>query len=489
MPMPINVIHAALMHTGKVVCWGGTDYSSDTVVWNPADPNPTAFNLIPGAVSGIGGNRLTCAGMTHLQDGKVLAVGGDAPTRATGYKFNPTTEHWEPAGTMNYVRWYPTCVTLGDDSGRVLIVGGSTFNGGPPVPEMEIYNQTTDTYDRVWGPLGPPSDTSADRELPKLYGGMHLLPNGQIFHTRVGDRDGGPGDRSANFTFTALDRGQWSDVTTSASDIDRIEGMAVLVLKQTPTDPDRVLVVGGQGTNTIAVVEVPATAGSTWLTGTFLDGIERANVNAVALPDGSVFILGGLPPSGTPTTGGACMLYRPPVGAGLGTLTAMSSLSFARQHHSVALLLPNAKVVVMGGSSNVIEQFSPPYLFDALGNPLPESARPNITTFPDPSVGTEVYHASTFTLGTSTPAANIDRVVMVKPIAATHQTDSEQRVIRLEHTVTGANTISVTAPDGRVYPYGVGGGHTHAIAGRGYYMLFLRDTAGVVGNAKFIKLV
>jgi len=44
-------------------------------------------------------------------------------------------------------------------------------------------------------------------------------------------------------------------------------------------------------------------------------------------------------------------------------------------------------------------------------------------------------------------------------------------------------------PDGRVYPYGVSGGHTHAIAGRGYYMLFLINTTGVPSRAKFIRLV
>ena len=56
-------------------------------------------------------------------------------------------------------------------------------------------------------------------------------------------------------------------------------------------------------------------------------------------------------------------------------------------------------------------------------------------------------------------------------------------------SLTGPSMISVTAPDGRVYPYGVGGGHTHAIAGRGYYMLFLLNTSGVPSRAKFLRLV
>ncbi len=489
MPTPISVIHAALIHTGKVLFIADA-YSSDTVIWDPEDPvEATAFTLLNGTTTGLGSNRLACCGHSFLSDGKLLAVGGDAPTRATAWKFNPTIERWEPAGTMAHARWYPTCVTLGDDSGRVLVVGGSAFNGGAAISPMEIYNESSNTFTPVYGPAGP-GDTSADRAFPKLYAGLHLLPNGEIFHTRVGDRSGTP-DRTAAFAFTALDRGQWTDVTDAASDPDRQNGFSVLMLKQVPTDPDRVLVVGGGATaNTIAVVDVPASSSSMWLTGTFPDGVARASVSAVALPDGSVFILGGIPPSGSPPNGGTCMLYRPPSGVGLGTLSPMDTLQFARQHHSTALLLPSAKVMVAGGdgAGNTIEVFSPPYLFDSFGVPLPESARPDITSFPDPAAGTIVLHGSTFVVGTSN-AASVDRVVLVKPMAVTHQTDTEQRVIRLVHTVTGPSTISVTAPDGRVYPYGAGGGHTHAIAGRGYYMLFLLNTAGVPSRAKFIRLV
>jgi hypothetical protein len=279
-----------------------------------------------------------------------------------------------------------------------------------------------------------------------------------------------------------------------ASDKDRANGMSVLLLKRQTSDTDRVLVVGGGDSvtaSTISVVDVPASPSSSYLTGSFPDGVQRSLVNVVALPDGSAFICGGIPPSGSPVNGGAAMLYRPPVGAGLGTLTTMDTLQYARQHHSTSLLLPSAKVMVTGGedlNNRTIEVFSPPYLFDSFGAPLPETARPDITAFPDPDLGQVVYHGSTFTIGTSNPGS-IDRVVMVKPMAVTHQTDTEQRVIRLVHTVSAANTLSVTAPDGRVYPYGAGGGHTHAIAGRGYYMLFVIDTLGVPSRAKFIRLL
>ena len=492
---PISVIHAALLHTGSVLFIADA-YSANTVIWDPEDPDPaTAFRLLNGSATGltrmVGGmtvtDRLACAGHSFLSDGKLLAVGGDAPLRATAWKFNPATEQWEAAGTMANARWYPTVVSLGDDSGRVLVASGSTVsNGLTPVPEMEIYSESTNSFTRVWGPAGP-GDTAADRAFPKLYPGLHLTPNGQIFHTRTGDRSGT--DRSAAFTFSALDRGSWAEVTEAMSDADRMQGMSVLMLKQTPTDPDRVLVVGGSGsTTTIGVVDVPASPSSVWLSGTFPDGVGRQEVSVVLLPDGTAFIGGGRPLSGSPANGGAAMLYSPPAGVGLGTLSTMDTLQYAREHHSTALLLPSGKVMITGGSSNTIEVFSPPYLFDAVGDPIPESSRPDITSFPDPDASEIILHGSTFEIGTSNPA-DIQKVVMVRPMAVTHHTDTEQRVITLSPPVViGPSTIRVTAPDGRVYPYGAGGGHTHAVAGRGYYMLFLLNTAGVPSRAKFVRL-
>jgi hypothetical protein len=74
-------------------------------------------------------------------------------------------------------------------------------------------------------------------------------------------------------------------------------------------------------------------------------------------------------------------------------------------------------------------------------------------------------------------------------MAVTHQTDAEQRVPSLSWSPTSPTTLSVTAPDGRIYPYAGGGGHTHVTALRGYYMLFIINSSGVPSEAKFVPLV
>jgi hypothetical protein len=128
---------------------------------------------------------------------------------------------------------------------------------------------------------------------------------------------------------------------------------------------------------------------------------------------------------------------------------------------------------------NTIEVFSPPYLFNADGTP---ASRPSIADIdgvvPSPTVAPTVHHGSTFVI--ETPEANdITRVVLVRPMAVTHQTDTEQRVIQCMFSKTGATEISAIAPNGI---------HPHAIAPRGYYMVFILNSNGTPSEGKFIHL-
>ena len=76
-------------------------------------------------------------------------------------------------------------------------------------------------------------------------------------------------------------------------------------------------------------------------------------------------------------------------------------------------------------------------------------------------------------------AASIAKVVLVRPMAVTHQTDSEQRVVQMTLYQSGPTEISATAPNGI---------HPHAMAPRGYYMLFILNSDGVPSEGKFIHL-
>jgi hypothetical protein len=492
-------VHGALVRTatgvGNVLFFG-LPSGNNTFLWNPNATGPGAFS----APTNQPADSLFCSGHSFLSDGKLLVVGGGGdgtvtPHHNRGWKFDPTAVMWVRTagngapgnGDMAFSRWYPTCVTLGDEPGRVLVVDG---NDGIAEQKMEMYFESSDRFEPVWGPGGS-GDTSADRLFPQWYPGLHLLPGAEIFYTPTGWHSGGcsgPSDDpaarpSAYFTFSSTSppvTGSWTNVGPIAvppslpgpaeDAIDRVKGMAVLLL-QTTYPYVQIMVVGGgedpTSTTTYQMINLsdldPEWGSPLPLPG----GLSRVNVNLVLLPDGTVFMSGGRDLGGT--NGGTCWIYDPLASAWY----EMDELSNERRYHSVALLLPNGKVMVAGNectSDRTIEVFSPPYLFKADGSP---AVRPTITSLPD-----LVHHGASFAIDTP-DALEIGRVVFVRPMAVTHQTDSEQRVIPLRFARTAATTLTATAPNGW---------HPHAIAPRGYYMLFILNSNGVPSEGKFIYL-
>jgi hypothetical protein len=473
-PIPIEVDkaeipiqNAALLRTGKVLL---IPSSTDTLLWDPTSATP--FSLLDGATTGLTAN-LFCSGHSFLSDGKLLVAGGGGGSPGTAssieaWKFDPIHETWtKTAGDMAYKRWYPTVVTLGDEPGRALVISGWT--GGVPVtaPQMEIYSESTDSFTpvSVSGPVG-------EKVGPQTYPGLHLLPGGEIFYAPVGfgncTQTADPyatTEPSGYFVFTGTAGGFWTDTGPNI----RTKGMSVLLLQ--PTYPFvRVLVVGGGDAAQSATAQRInlSTLSPAW-GGTFPLLEARVHPNVVLLPDGTVFICGGMEETGTPPTGGPCELYDPIAG----TLVDMAEVNYPRHYHSVALLLPSGQVMVAGGASsggcslsdyNTIEVFSPPYYF---------GTRPTMAPVPD-----LVHHGDEFEIETP-DADGIVRVVLVRPMAVTHQTDSEQRVVSLPFVQSAPDKLTATMPNGV---------HPHGMAPRGYYMLFILNASDVPSEGQFIFL-
>ncbi len=311
------------------------------------------------------------------------------------------------------------------------------------------------------------------------YPNIHLLRSGEIFFTRAFRELELATNAPTVFSFSGSDTGQWTELTGPAATTSREGGMSVLLLGQC-SEPDRVLVVGaprGESANTVKVIDIPP-SGSTWRPYTCPDGKARERANAVLLPDGTVFICGG-----TNDASDDCYLFDPSRMAN-NPLIPMDNMTVQRDAtHDQALLLPSGKVVTIGHTKK-IEVFSPPYLYTAFGFP---ASQPEITSWPDAYTDQPVLHGHTFEIETP-QASDIGGVVIVRPMAVTHQTDTEQRVIPLSFTRSGENTLRVLAPDGRVYPYGSSPTHTHTLAPRGFYMLFVLNNNGVPSAAKFIRL-
>lgn len=77
---------------------------------------------------------------------------------------------------------------------------------------------------------------------------------------------------------------------------------------------------------------------------------------------------------------------------------------------------------------------------------------------------------------TTTGAADIDSVVLLRPCAMTHHTDAGQRYIKLAVPSRDPTQLTVQAPaDGNVAP-------------PGYYMLFILNAGAVPFEARFVRV-
>lgn len=455
---PIFIVHAAVMRTGKVVLWSGTAEVGDPLesrVWDPASGTMTMQAF---------GEDLFCAGQTFLRDGRLL-VGGGAPAGSldSTHIFDPATETWTKVNDMLRARWYPTLVPLAD--GRVMAFSGSG------VSDVEVFDPATGNWTMV---------TGAARSFPELYPSLHVLPGGQIFYSRAGWAMAATTNTNTGYlTLTGPTTGTWSDLGALQFN-DRQEGTAVIQVDTSVSPPTaRVLVIGG-GVSGAATARNPQTAEYIDLTSLAPTPAwaraadmhyPRVNVNAVLLPDGTIMVIGGQRAgkwNADPQAVLEAEIYDPRSD----TWTVTAPMEHPRQYHSIAVLLPDGRVLAAGGVDprpgiverdlRSMEVFSPGY--------LTAGARPVIGAAP-----AAVAFGATFNIDTPNPAA-VDAVVLIRPGAVTHHTDPGQRYVKLGIAGRTATQVSVRAPaNGNLAP-------------PGHYMLFIVKANGVPSEARWLQV-
>lgn len=509
------VIHSALLHTGKVLWFSGHAetmyYATVSFVFDPDTGN---LSRVPFPA----GMDLFCCHFVQLPDGRLLTVGGSDPDfvghSSRGAKniviFDPTPTagfpdgHWIDTGQqLIQGRWYPTAVLLGD--GRVLVFSGrleyGTAHGTADIANLvEVLAAPN---------FVPQALTGVDFELP-LYPGLHLAPDGRIYysHTNWGQQIPEPTSRALTVTGNA---GAWTALGVEPSRPRREEGMSVLL---PPAQDGKILVVGGseaQNSSDIPVLQAggggpsavdhiadPADARSaeilttgsapSWAPapGGGATAHGRINGHLVLLPDATVLVCGGhnhykwLPdPPTTPSR--VAEIFTPGTG-----FRPVASMVHPRMYHSTALLLPDGRVVVAGGADGNDDEeelpwpagwpsdlrwtlgtrqlnrkereiYRPPYFF--------KGPRPTITDVTRNGASTrQVPYGSTFVI-TTPQAADITAVALMRPGAATHHTDSEQRYVPLTFPPAVGNELTVTMlPAAQA-----------STAPPGYYMLWIID--------------
>jgi Galactose oxidase-like, Early set domain/IPT/TIG domain/Glyoxal oxidase N-terminus len=458
--MPINPIHTALLHNGKILVVAGSGNCPPSMSGCPTGPpygpaNGSGAVLFDPTTGTFASFTLSwdmfCNGMLVLPDGRTFINGGSQaydpflgqPKSAV---FDPATNTFTDVQNMAHGRWYPTVTTLGD--GRVMTFSGQDETSATN-NAVEIYTVGSGWSTQYIAPFTPP-----------LYPRMHLLPNGKVFYS-------GSGTTSMLFDPVAL---SWTTMATTIYSGTRTYGTSVL-LPLTPAnsyDP-RVMIMGGgsPATSTTEIIDLGA-SNPVWQSGPSMSQ-GRIEMNAVILPNGKILAVGGSVNDEDASTASLnADLYDP----ASNSFSSAGANTYPRLYHSVALLLPDATVWFAGGNpqrgsyESHMEIYRPGYLFNSNGT---SATLPTISGAP-----ATISWNGTFTV--STPdAVSISSVVLVRPGAPTHAFDMEQRLVDLSFT-TGSGTLSVTAP-----PNG-------NIAPPGYYMLFLLNSSGVPSVAKFVQL-
>ncbi len=510
------IIHVSVLPDGRVLFWGrdkvkdglGNPTEFDEIgkstvrIWNPATGLFQAVNNFT--------TNLFCSGHNFMPDGRLFVAGGHKnlyPNSLVGDEhtniFDPATNSWSNGPNMEKGRWYPFNVTL--ETGEIAIVAGTYQNGTgnpPPVAKQykpELYNPKTNTLTL----LNQPGITGEFPNYPYLFldprvGGNRGVfiagPTNYMFWNPRGGADG-KGDWSSPFPLFL------PGINVQAK---HLEGSAVMY----DSEQGKILLTGGRRSNN-NVLNVAQTItlnqdNPLWQ-GTQPMLHPRTFHTSTLLPDGKVLVTGGVPcytghqlvPCYGDGGQGAVDLNQTKEAEmwdpATGGWTAMATGAITRSYHSTAILLPDATVLVGGhglpdglrvppdapndwnnrrrqitGERN-IEIFSPPYLFDAAGNPAP---RPVINT-----VAAEVAYGQSFGLSYNN-ATGINRVAWVRLPSVTHGFNTDQRINVLQHSVNTLvpNQLTVTAPgDPRKCP-------------PGYYMLFIFNQNNTPSVAKIIRI-
>ena len=330
---PIVSVHASLLPTGKVIFY---PYSDDARLWDPS-----TGSIVAAARADY---NLFCSGLTLLADGKLFVGGGHIGNNVGSNHssiYDPQADTWARQPDMNAGRWYPTTTTLAD--GSVLVASGHI--------DTTVY---LNRLPQVWTSGAWRDLTTAQISQP-LYPFMLLAPDGRVFNA-------GPQQTSRYLNTSGT--GAWSNGPSSTGG-SRGYGSAVMY------EPGKVLMVGGGDPPRASAEKIDLNLPvPTWQSAGVMHTARR-QINATVLPDGTVLVTGG-------SSGAGFNNKTAPVYAAerwdpaQNSFTVLASATRYRGYHSIALLLPDGRVLSSGGDNQPnAEVFSPPYLF--------KGARPVVT--------------------------------------------------------------------------------------------------------------
>ena len=458
---PEIAISAATLPDGRILTWSSTELTSfpanrEFTHASVFDPSDNSFVPVDNNV-----HDMFCAGISTLEDGTVVASGGN-PSDTRTSAFNPFSLTWSSRSNMNFNRWYGTNLTLPTNQVFSTFANASGNTAERFDPDFNTWTHTPgasmqDLLNEQNANNGEAVVNGASNM--QWWSKMSVMPDGRVFH-------GGPTQTFHIFDPSGV--GSTQSLGQPVGDRTRMWSNAVTY------DIGKLLLVGGADrtvnpptTNAAYVVDLNnPTPQITAVAGMIF---PRAFHNSVTLPTGDVLVIGGSTTGEIFSDNGAVFsaeLWDPATEQ----WQTLSSMDIPRTYHSIALLLKDGRVLSAGGGAcgtcAVNHQdgqiFSPPYLFQPDGSP---AARPGIL-----SAASQTSAGASFSVQTSGGA--IASFSLIRLSGTTHATNTDQRFVPVGFTSQGGGSYTLTMHS-----------NPNALL-PGYYWLFAVNSQGVpsIGN-------
>jgi YVTN family beta-propeller protein len=453
---PHIAITAAALTDGRILTWSSTEtnaFPSSTELTRAAvfDPATTTFTTVNNNF-----HDMFCAGVSTLEDGRIVAAGGNPYDTRTSV-FNPATLTWSALANMAQNRWYGTLLALPSNE---LFATFANAAGNT----SERYNPATNGWTNLAGATMQDllNEQNAENGQTTVnssgglewWGQMAVAPDGRVVH-------GGP--TQTWHMFDPRNSGAVQSLGQPAGTRNRMWANTVTY------GAGKVLIVGGSDrtqnpptTNAAYKIDLngPTPVISTATPMTF----SRALANAVTLPNGEVIVIGGNNTGVQFTDAGsvfAAEIWNPTTDQ----WRTVASMSVGRTYHSTALLMKDARVLSAGGgacgsgcTANHLDGqiYTPPYLYASDGT---LATRPTIDAAP------AIGEAGSAITVVATGA--IAKFSMVRLSATTHAMNTDQRYLPIAFTNNGDGSyhLQLESNANVLLP--------------GYYWIFALDTAGV----------
>lgn len=464
---PHVAVSAANLPDGRVLTWSSTEVNTFPTV--NEFTYASVFDPLTNQFIDVNSNfhDMFCAGISLLEDGTVVASGGNPFDRRTS-AFDPNALQWSPLADMLDVRWYGTNVTLPNNQIFSTWARGSNNR-------TELYNPVTDIWVRsIYTDMQTlVNEQNAINNAPnpanslnfEWWAHLAVTPEGKVFQ-------GGPTQTFHNFDPVA---GTTTDVLGKmAGDRARMYGNAVTY------DVGKVLLVGGSDRTEVE----PTSIDNVYLVD--LNGptpvvtpgpamhYPRALSNAITLPNGEVLVIGGNTSGKIFSDEGSVLpseIYNPQTN----TWTLVDAIDVPRNYHSIALLLKDGRVLSAGGGlcgqscgvNHLDGQiYSPTYLFNPDGS---AATRPNLSNVPNTATAGQTIVVSA--------SNDTDRFSMVRLSGTTHHLNTDQRFVPVSSVDNGDGTFSLTM------------NANPNVLIQGYYFLFAVNANGTPSIAETIQIL